>query len=241
MAKAPRPWIVTPHGPLEKLDDNLWALRSALPGLPRTAGFDRVMHIVRLADGRLVFHNAVPMDEPTLAELRAWGKPALLLVPHHLHAMDAHAFREKLGLQVYTGPVSVDKVRRILPVDGTFDQLPKMDELRAFPLGGTKFGEFAFILQTGPRASVLFCDAVHNNARGSGFHGFMFNLMGFAGTAPKVPPFYKLRAVSDRAQLKADLLKLAATPGLQRLVFSHGAVVSQDAPGALRAAAEAGL
>src|SRR5947209_15898064 len=42
----PRPWIVTPHRPLEKLDDNLWALDA---DMPNKAPFNRRMAIARLA------------------------------------------------------------------------------------------------------------------------------------------------------------------------------------------------
>jgi hypothetical protein len=38
--------------------------------------------------------------------------------------------------------------------------------------------------------------------------------------------------------LKRDLLRLAETPNLVRLVPSHGEIVEQDAAGALRRAAE---
>ena len=73
MAKTPRPWTVIPHGPLEQLEDNLWVVESPVPG---PSGLDRRMSIVRLSDGRLLFHNAVPLDEPTLDALTRYG--------HHL-------------------------------------------------------------------------------------------------------------------------------------------------------------
>ena len=144
MAKARRSWIVTKHGPLQKLDDNLWLVRGDLPGLSKSAGFSRAMHIIKLSDGRLAFHNAVPVDETAL---------------------------------------------------------------------------------------------IHNNRRGTGFNGFMFRLLGFAGDGPKVPPMYKVRALRDGKALKRDLLRLADTPGLVRLVPSHGSVVSRDPAAALRNAA----
>lgn len=53
----------------------------------------------------------------------------------------------------------------------------------------------------------------------------------------KTPPFFKLRAVSDKAALKRDILKLADTPGLARIVPSHGLVVDTEAAAPLRTAA----
>lgn len=65
----------------------------------------------------------------------------------------------------------------------------------------------------------------------------MFKIMGFTGPDVRTPPFFKLRAVSDKAALKRDILRLADTPGLARVVPSHGDLVSGDAASALRAAA----
>lgn len=237
MAKAPRPWIVTPHSAVEAVDENLWCVAGPVPGFPKGSGMDRRMSIIRLADGRLVFHNAVPLDDAALEKVRAWGKPSILIVPLHLHAMDAHAFREKLGLAVYTSKTVLDKVRAVLPVDGTLEELPADETLRCEPLAGTRFGEAAWVARSGGRANLLFCDAFHNSRPGRGFGGFMFKLMGFTGAAPNVPPLYKRRAVSDREALKRDLLRLADTPGLARLVPSHGAIVDADAAGVLRATA----
>jgi hypothetical protein len=237
MAK-PRPWIVTQHDPIEKLDVNLWAVNGDVPGFPTSARFERRMHIVKLSDGRLLFHNAIPLEEAALTEVRAWGRPAVLIVPHHLHAIDARAFREKLGLRVFTSRQAVEKVRAILDVDGTLEDLPADPALRREPLGGTKFGEAAYVVQSGDRASLILCDAIFNSRPGKGVFALMFRLLGFAGAEPRVGFGYKVRAVSDKAALKRDLLRLADTPNLVRLVPSHGEIVTQDPAGALRRAAQ---
>jgi hypothetical protein len=234
----PRPWIVTRHDPIEKLDENLWAVNGDVPGFPTAARFERRMQMVKLSDGRVVFHNAIPLEESALAEVRKWGRPSILIVPHHLHAMDAHAFREKLGLRVYTAPRVVEKVRAIVEVDGTVEELPGDPALRREPLQGTKFGEMAYVVQSGPRASVILCDAIMNSRPGKGLFAVVMRLLGFAGKEPRVSLGYKLRAVSDKSALKRDLLRLAQTPNLVRLVPSHGEIVTQDAAGALRRAAE---
>ncbi|HEY4106256.1 MAG TPA: hypothetical protein VGM44_20290 [Polyangiaceae bacterium] len=231
---APRPWTVLEHSAIEVIDDNLWGVVSPVPDFPKGTGMDRRMSIVRLADGRLVFHNAVPLNEESLARVSAWGKPSILIVPMHLHMIDAHAFREKLGLEVFTSRAAVDKVREAVPVSGTLENLVVDPSLQCEPLAGTKFGEAAWVVKSGPRASLLLCDAIQNSRPGKGFGAFMFKLMGFTGAELNTPPFYKLRAVSDRAALKRDLLRLAETPGLARLVPSHGEIVDTDAAGALR-------
>jgi hypothetical protein len=238
MAKAPRPYIVTRHDPIEQLDLNLWAVNGDVPGFPPGSGMGRRMSIIKLGNGRLVFHNAIPLDDRALAQVTAWGKPSILIVPMHLHTMDAASFREKLGLKVFTSKVTLNKVRAILPVDGTLEELPVDASLKCEPLAGTKFGEAAYLVKSGPRVSLVFCDAIHDSRPGKGFGGFMFRVMGFTGQEPKVPPLYRLRAVSDKKALRADLLRLAETPGLARLVPSHGLIVTNDPAGAIRRAAK---
>ncbi len=234
----PRPWTVTRHDPIEKIDENLWGVNGDVPGFPRAARFQRRMQIVRLSNGRLVFHNAVPLGDAALAEILSWGKPSILIVPHHHHALDAYGFQAKLGLSVFTASPAVEKVREIVKVDGTLDELPEDPALRCEPLKGTRFGEAAYVVRTGPRASLIFCDAITNSRPGEGIAGFLFRLLGVSGAEPRMAGAYKLRAVSDKAALKRDLLRLADTPGLMRMVPSHGEIVTQDAAGAIRRAAD---
>lgn len=236
MGASPRPWIVTPHRPIAVHEENLWSVESAVPGFPAGTGMDRRMTIVRLGDGRLVFHNAVPLDEEALARVRAWGKPAILVVPMHLHALDAPAFADKLGLLAFTSAVTRERVAAMMPIAGALADLPLDDSVHCEPLAGTKFGEAAYVVKSGARTSLLFCDAIQNSRPGRGVNGFMFKLMGFTGDELKAPPFYKVRAVSDKAALKRDLLRLADTPSLTRLIPSHGLVVDRDPAAALRTA-----
>src|SRR5690349_16282087 len=117
MAKVPRPYVVTRHDPIERLEDNLWAVNGDVPDFPRGTGMDRRMSIIKLRDGRLVFHNAIPLDDEALSQVMAWGKPSILIVPMHLHAIDAPAFRDKLQVSVFTSRVTLDKVRAMMAVD----------------------------------------------------------------------------------------------------------------------------
>src|SRR5262245_28064807 len=95
-----RDWIVQPHGPIEKLEPNLWTVRGKIPGVP---GFTRRMSIVRRTDGSLVFYHAVPLEQSAMAEIVAWGRPATLVLGHDQHAVDAEPFATRLGLRMF-GP-----------------------------------------------------------------------------------------------------------------------------------------
>ena len=98
MAKLPRPWIVTPHGPLEKHEDNLWTVEGDIPGLAAR----RRMAIVRLGDGRLVFFNAIPLEPAALCRSEGMGKAHLAgggaqPTRHRRHALRAGAGPRRRG------------------------------------------------------------------------------------------------------------------------------------------------
>ena len=57
--------------------------------------------------------------------------------------------------------------------------------------------------------------------------------MDFTGDKPKLPIPVRLRVLRNRGALRAQLLRLAAMPGLVRIVPSHGAIVDQDPGGVL--------
>jgi hypothetical protein len=230
----PRPWIVLPHGPLERLDDALWAVESNVPGVP---ALRRRMSIVRRGDGTLLFFNAIPVDDPTLAEIRALGKPADLVLPQHLHMIDAHAFRAKLGVRVFAPGATRDVVARQVQVDGAFHDLPPDPGVAVGTVAGFKTGEGFMTVRCGPHVSLVVADVVLNVPRGPGILGLLFHLMGFSGDRPKLPVPVKLRVVRDRPALRRWLEQVASTPGLARIVPSHGPVVDRDPSGVLRSIA----
>lgn len=228
MARRPRPWIVTPHDPFEKHDDHLWTVTGAIPGLT----LKRRMTIARLAGGDLVFYNAVPLADAALAELRAWGRPAFVVIPNRYHKIDAHAFRERLGVRLLCHASVARFVGEIVTVDGGLELLPADPHVRLAPIAGTKQGETALIVTGARGTSVAFADAIMNVPRGSG----LFNaLLGVSGGL-KCPPTFRMIAVADKAAVARDLAALADLPGLARLIPSHGDILEHDPADALRRA-----
>jgi hypothetical protein len=232
MAKPPRPWTITPHDPIEKIDDNLWAVESAVPGLP----IRRRMCIIKRTDGQLVFLNAVPLDEKALAEVTAWGKPAFLVIPHDQHGVDAHAFSQKLGVRIYGPKANEAKMRARWDLAGTIEEMPSDPGVTFESLDGTKTGEPVGIVRTGGRVSLLFSDA-YQDATGYRLP-LPLRLLGFGG-GPKVVPVFKWFFTRDKAALKAHLARLAALPGLERIVPCHGAIKKSDAAATLNQVAAA--
>ena len=58
-------WRVHPHGEWIELGEHAWAVRGELPDMP----LGRWMVVARQLDGRLVIHNAMPLDD---ASMSAW-------------------------------------------------------------------------------------------------------------------------------------------------------------------------
>jgi hypothetical protein len=231
MTRPPRPWTVLPHGPLEKLDENLYAIEGEVPGI---AGLRRRMAIVRRSDGELLFFNAVPVGEEALARIRALGTPAILVIPQRLHMMDAHAFRDRLGVRVYAPDVAREAVGARVAVDGTFEEIPPDPAVSVIPVAGFKTGEGMAVVRSGDRVSLVVADVVLNVPHAPGFQGFVFRLLGMTGERPRLPAPIRWRVLRDRDALRAQLDGLARTPGLTRIVPSHGPVVDRDPADALR-------
>jgi hypothetical protein len=230
MAKPPRPWIVTKHGPIVKLEDNLWVVEGEVPGVP----FHRRMSIIKRADGTLLFFNAIPLDESALAEVLAWGKPAILVVPHDQHMIDARAFSEKLGLEVY-GPKECEaKMRARAQISGTLESIPQDPTVRVEPVAGIKNGEASLVVTSANgHTSLLVSDALMNNTRDS--VGFLPRTMGFVGHV-KIVPVFRMMFLKDKKALKGQLGRWAKMPGLTHLVPCHGDVVSSSVPEAIDSA-----
>jgi hypothetical protein len=229
---AARPWTVSPHGPLEKLEENLWVVEGAVP---TPGGIRRRMVIVRRRDGSLWFFHAIPLAEDALAEVLAWGRPEVLVVGHHQHAIDAAPFAERLGLRIY-GPRACEAQLRArpLPLAGTLEDLPQDPDVRFESMDGTRTGEAVCIVRSGSRVSVSFADCCQNNPSDGMF--LPFRWLGFSG-GPKVVPVFRTFFTSDRRALRAHFDRLAGMDGLARVIPFHGTIVERDPAAALRATA----
>lgn len=235
MAAPPRPWTVLPHEPIARFEDNLWSVRGALP----RGSMWREMTMVRLPDGRLVFHNAIPLDEASMRMVEAWGSPGFLVVANRFHRLDIHAFKQRYPkLRVLCPAGDHKQVEEKVAVDGHLDALPTQETLRLLPSRGTKNGEAILSVQSGPRRTLVFGDTLFNLPHLPGLDGALFRLIGSTGGV-KVTFVARRLLINDKHALAAQFRELANEPGLHRLLFSHGAPVEGDeAVRALKAAAD---
>lgn len=228
-------WQTLPHDPIQELTENLWRVEGALPHF----SMRRVMSVVRLRDGRLVIHSAIALDEASMKRLEAWGEPAILLIPHSRHRMDAPRYKQRYpALRVFAPPAVMHKASEVVKVDGSFAEAPLDDSASLELLAGTGEAEAALIVHSSDGASVVLTEVVFDlEPPKSALLRAAISLTGF-GPGPVVTPVVKLELVKNKRELAAHLERLGSTPRLQRLIVGHSRMsIGPDAAGALRRAA----
>jgi len=195
------------------------------------------MSIIRLKNSSLLFFHAIPIDDTTIAEIKSLGYPEFLVIGHDQHAMDAEAFREKLGLKAYCPKDCEAKSRERVEISGTLSDIPHDDSIDILSLPGTKHGEAAIVVKSpNGHVSLLVSDVIMNVPKEEA--GLPFRIFGFTG-GPKIVPAFRRLFVKDKDSVKKALNEWANTPGLSRLVPFHGHIIETNAAAAVRGAAAA--
>jgi hypothetical protein len=234
MSNATGDWQALPHGPLEKLSENLWRVSGSLPRM----SLRRTMTIARLGGDRLVLHGAILLDGDTMKKLEALGAPAYLIVPNGFHRKDAPAYKRRYpGLTVLGPRGARPKIEKVIPLDGTLEDFPKDHAIRFEPLQGIGDIEGALVVRSADGLTVVLGDVVFNMDRKRDPLGFIFTTLFASAPGPRVTRLFKM-LVKDRAALRRDLERLAALPGLTRLIVAHEKLAQgAEAAAALRTAA----
>jgi hypothetical protein len=226
----PRAWTVVPHQPLQKLDENLWAVRGTIPGIKMP--LLRTMTIARRKDGRLVFVTAVPLEEPAMKAIEALGEPAFLIVPNGWHRTDAFPFKTRYPqLRVFCPKPMTRRVAEAVEVSGALEDLPSDERVSAFGVAGQRFGEAILTVRDAGGATLVFGDTIVNQTHMPTVGGFFFKLFGVSG-GPRVHPL--MRRFTKAKRFRAQLEELAQAPGLRRIIPGHGDFVEERAPEILR-------
>lgn len=234
MAKANTTWDVLPHLPIEKLEPNLWRVQGSLRGM----ALKRVMTLVRLDDGRIVVHSAISLEEHAMAEIEAWGTPAVLLVPNGYHRLDAPAWVARYpDLEVRCPSGARRKIEEVVRVDGTYADFDGAATLTIETLDGIAAAEGVLIVRSPSGTTLVFNDAVFNMPHGTGFGGLFFRHVTASTGGPRVSRLFRWFAVNDPAAFAAHLERLADTPDLIRIIVSHHRMITDRPPETLRAVA----
>jgi hypothetical protein len=234
MAKANKTWSVLPHRPLEELAENLWRVEGDLEGMP----LKRVMTVARRADGGLVVHNAVALDEASMKRLDGFGKVSALVVPNGYHRLDAAVFKERYPeARVYCPAGARKKVEEVVAVDGAYEDVPADAAVSFATLDGTGQQEGVMVVRSAGGTTLVFNDAIFNMDNLPGLQGFVLKHLTQSTGGPRVSRIGKIFIVKDSAAFRAHLDRLAGTPGLVRVIVSHGAIEAKDPAGMIRKAA----
>lgn len=237
MAKVNSDWKVLRHGPIERLEENLWCVTGSLPGM----SLKRVMTLVKGEDGGIVIHSAVALDDDAMAEIEAWGTPTALLVPNAYHRLDAPAYLERYpDLKVFCPKGSRTKIEEVVRVDADYDELQGDSSLAVEHLDGIRKAEGVLTIRSDSGTTVVFNDAVFNMPHGRGVPGFIFRHITGSTGGPRVTRLFRVMAVKDKAALRNHLERLAGTPDLKRIIVSHHEPIT-DRPGEVLRAVSAAV
>ena len=230
MAKAFDTWTVLPHKPIEKLADNLWRVSGTMPS-GRT---QRQMVLARLRDGRVLVHNAIAMGASEMAELEAWGTPAILFVPNGFHRQDAAIWKQRYPQMTVIAPAgSRKRVEKVVPVEVTSDQAALDDSVSLRPIEGLPAESVLEVRSGDGQVSLVVCDALFNLKRG----GLVENvLLGPTGKVA-VARVARIFLVKDKRAYASALERWAATPNLCRVLVGHGRPIVDAPAEKLRSAA----
>ncbi len=231
MPKCFETWTVLPHEPIEKLAPNLWRVEGNLP----SGATRRVMTVAKRGDGDLVIHNAIALEPELMSEIEAFGAPRVLCVPGGYHRLDAKVFKERYrDAQVVCPAGARARVSQVVTPDASYADAPSDDDVTLAHLPGTADREGVLTVRSGGAATLVFNDCINNLPKMSGLFGFLFAPTGVAA----VPRLARWMMVKDRLALAGELERLADTPGLERIIVSHGRMIDRDAGAALRAVGE---
>lgn len=230
MAKAFHTWTVLPHGPIEKLTENLWTVGGTMPD-GRTR---RVMTLARKSSGDVVIHNAIALDENEMKAVEAFGNLESMIVPNSFHRQDASIFKQRYGsLRVISPRGAMKKVAAVVPVDAHYDDIARDEHVSIEHLRGLKDGEGVMRVKSSTGTSLVFNDAVMNMPRMPFPAGFFLHPTG-KPAFPRVMGWFLLR---DREAFAAHLEELAAIPDLERVIVSHGRAITERPGDVLRSIA----
>lgn len=224
-----------PHEPVEKLSPRVWRVQADLQGAP----LKRVMTVAKRADGRLVVHSAIALDDGGMKELDAWGPVGFIVVPNGFHRIDAPRYAARYPEAKVLAPSGArKKVEEVVRVDGTTEHdFPADAHVSLLPAEGVAAKETIMVVKDEAGVTVVITDVVFNMPHAPGFSGFVLEHLAKSSGGPRVSNVAKLLLVKDKKAVAAQLRALADIPGLVRVIVGHHEVIAKAPAEALCAAA----
>ena len=223
-------WVTYPHGPLEKLADNLWCVQGTLPHMP----IGRAMTVVKKSTGSLVLHSPIALDDEGMRHLEAIGEIDTLLIPNGWHRIDLARYAKRYpSAAIYAPSGAVAKVEELAKLTGTYETFPRDPAIELETLRGVGEAEGVVKVSSHDGATLIFNDCIFNLDHFPGIFGTVYRFLGSTG-GPKVTRIFRMMAAKSKNELYAHLAELSSHPSLKRIVMSHGKLIDEKASDVLR-------
>ncbi len=221
-------WTVLPHGKLTRVNERILSvvgdLAMPLMKLPRR------MTVARTGSGDLVIFSAIALDEPNMAELESFGRPAYLVVPSERHRLDAPAYLKRYpNLQVIGPRAGAKKISEVARVDTSTPDFGD-SSIRYVEIAG----DSALEVQGADGLTIIVNDLIGDIHGESGVGGWLLRVMGFAGEDPQVPGPVKLTLGKLKIEVAQQFRRWSERADLRRIMVSHGDTIETDPRATLR-------
>ena len=166
-------WVTYPHGPLEKLADNLWVVDGELPHMP----IGRKMTVIKKSTAPLVLHSPIALDDAGMRNLEALGEIEVLLYSEWLAPHRSRSVRETLSsAAIYAPNGAVPKVEEIAKLTGTYDTFPRDAAIELETLRGVGEAEGVVKVSSHDGSTLIFNDCIFNLEHFPGIFGACLSL-----------------------------------------------------------------
>ena len=217
---------------LRKLDENIWVAERPQRFWGLEVGAR--MTVMRLADGSLLLHSSLALDEALRSELDTLSPVRFVIAPnkfHHLHAGEVAQFYPEARLWV--GPGVASKRPDLKFVDVLGDEAPdewKEEVSQIFFAGRPMENEVVFFHHQS--RTLVMCDLARNFGPRAPFltRAWMSLMGGYKQFRPtRVDPLL----IKDRPLAKRCMERILAWD-FDRIVIAHGEVLETGGQEALR-------
>jgi hypothetical protein len=222
------PQPIYPYSELLQIRKNVYQVRGSLPvPVPRN------MTVFRSEGGELVLYSVIAMHEDGMRALEALGTPAVMVIPHRRHQMDAPFYKARYPqLRVLAGEGA--RVREV-NVDGDLTELARFG-IEAYVLPGNTYGDVVMDLPVEDGRALAVCESF-GNVELTGVLGILMHVIGPPGGGAGVARAVRWREIRDTFALRRWLDQQAVRTDVKALLLGHGDAITSDVQGVLRRAA----
>jgi len=223
---------VLPHGPLLKIETNVWCVQGTLP--QPGPKFNRNMTIYRVPNSRkLVVHSAVCLNPEAKAQVEALGDICVVIVPNPYHRLDVIQYHEAYPNATFACPKdmiekldgwvpNVKAIEEVIEADGDLGMLYKE------PVGAAdKHIELIYLLKVESAEArwCLICTDLYFNIETKDAD-FITKAIGSSGAFG--PTLLGRTLASDLAAFRAWTASLASSEStnvISSIIVGHGSII----------------